>query len=360
VTEGLGFGAPHYLWLLAAPAAFLLLWIWRFARRLTDLRRLRAGRSVPVRERFAFGGDLWFWLFLILAAASFATALARPHGITTVVNRAGLDIVILQDGSASMHVQDVAGNRWQRSMDFLRLVGDSLSWNDDRMALTVFAHIATPQIRLTNDPNTVFFFLDHLHGKPPFRLEDDTTWDTNLEQGIGWGLRLLEKDRELHGPSVNGKMFVMLSDGESWSGEVARSIERAVREHVPLHVIGVGTLAGGALPETVIDGVKEPSPGKSRLDRASLQRIAAAGGGQYFELDRDPDRDIANAIIDTGRRQAPATTEEGTTEELYWRFLAAGLALAALGTLFLRDRTELWVQLGATAATGAAIWTLIG
>jgi hypothetical protein len=129
---------------------------------------------------------------------------------------------------------------------------------------------------------------------------------------------------------------------------------------VPTPMTCSGTLAGGALPETVIDGVKEPSPGKSRLDRASLQRIAAAGGGQYFELDRDPDRDIANAIIDTGRRQAPATTEEGTTEELYWRFLAAGLALAALGTLFLRDRTELWVQLGATAATGAAIWTLIG
>ena len=69
------------------------------------------------------------------------------------------------------------------------------------------------------------------------------------------------------------------------------------------------------------------SPGRSRLDRASLQRIAAAGGGQYFELDRDPDRDIANAIIDAGRRQVPVTTEEGTAAELYWRFLAAGLAL---------------------------------
>jgi hypothetical protein len=378
LTEGIGFGAPQYLWLLAAPALFLVLWVWRFARRLADLRRLRDRRSVPVRERFAFGGDLWFWLFLILSSASMAAALARPHGITTVINRAGLDIVILQDGSASMHVTDVSASarpsppelrrdnasagpatRWQRSMDFLRLLGDSLSWNDDRMALTVFAHIATPQIRLTSDPNTVFFFLDHLHAKPPFRLEDDTTWDTNLEQGIGWGLRLLEKDREIHGPSINGKLFVMLSDGESWSGEVARSIERATREHVPLHVIGVGTLAGGALPETVIDGVKEPSPGKSRLDRASLQRIAAAGGGQYFELDRDPDRDIANAIIDTGRRQAPTTTEEGTTEELYWRFLAASLALAATGTLFLRDRVELWIQLGASAATAAAIWTLI-
>jgi hypothetical protein len=199
----------------------------------------------------------------------------------------------------------------------------------------------------------VFFFLDHLHGRPPFRLEDDTTWDTNLEQGIAWGLRLLEKDRELHGPSPNGKLFVMLSDGESWSGEVARAIERATREHVPLHGIGVGTLAGGDLPETEIEGVKEPSPGQSRLDRASLQRIAAAGGGQYFELDRDPDRDIANAIIDTGRRQAPVTTAEGTVEELYWRFLAAALALAGLGSVFLRDRTELWIQLAATSAAAS-------
>jgi hypothetical protein len=353
------FGAPQFLWLLAAPGLFLIAWLWRFWRRLADLRRLRERRSIPVRERFALGGDLWCWFFLILSSASLAVALARPRGVTTVVNRAGLDIVVLADGSASMHVRDVPGNRWQRSMDFLRLLSDSLSWNDDRMALTVFAHIATPQIRLTSDPNTVFFFLDHLHGRPPFRLEDDTTWDTNLEQGIAWGLRLIEKDRELHGPSPNGRLFVMLSDGESWSGEVARAIERAAREHVPLHVIGVGTLAGGDLPETIVDGVKEPSPGKSRLDRASLQRIAAAGGGQYFELDRDPDRDIANAVIDSGRRQAPVTTEEGTVEELYWRFLAAGLALAVLAGVFLRDRTELWMQLAAAAATAATIWGLV-
>ena len=355
----IAFGAPQFLWLLAAPGLFLLAWLWRFSRRIADLRRLKERRSVPIRERYAIGGDLWFWFFLILACACFAVALARPRGVTTVVNRAGLDLFVLQDGSASMHVVDVPGNRWQRSMDFLRLLGDSLSWNDDRMALTVFAHIATPQIRLTSDPNTVFFFLDHLHDRPPFRLEDDTTWDTNLEQGIAWGLRLLEKDRELHGASMNGKAFVMLSDGESWSGEVARAIDRAVREHVPLHVIGVGTLAGGDLPATVTDGVEAPSPGKSRLDRASLQRIAAAGGGQYFELDRDSDRDIANAIIDAGRRQAPATTEEGTVEELYWRFLAGGLALAALGGVFLRDRSELWIQLFAAAATAAAIWGLI-
>jgi hypothetical protein len=345
--------------LLAAPALLLLLWLWRFARRAADLRRLRSRRSIPIRERFSVGGDLWFWFLLILSSASLALALAQPRGVTTIINRAGLDIVVLQDGSASMHVTDVAPNRWSRSMDFLRLVGDSLSWNDDRMALTVFAHIATPQIRLTSDPNTVFFFLDHLHNRPPFRLEDDTTWDTNLEQGVAWGLRLFEKDRELHGPSNNGKLFVMLSDGESWSGEVARSIDRSVREHVPLYVIGVGTLAGGDLPAIADEGEEPRSPGRSRLDRASLQRIAAAGGGQYFELDRDADRDIANTIIDAGRRQAPATTERGTTEELYWRFIAGALALAALGMMFVNERAELWIQLAATGATAVAIWSLI-
>jgi Ca-activated chloride channel family protein len=355
----IAFGAPQFLWLLAAPAMLLLLWMWRFGRRLADLRRLRARRSVPVRERFSFGGDLWFWLFSILAAASFAIALARPHGVTTLVNRAGIDIVVLQDGSASMHVADVSSTRWQRSMDFLRLLGDSLSWTDDRMALTVFAHIATPQIRLTSDPNTVFFFLDHLHDRPPFRLEDDTTWDTNLEQGIAWGLRLIDKDKELHGPSSNGRLFVMLSDGESWSGEVARSIDRATREHVPLYVIGVGTLGGGPLPDVKFEGEEDSAPLRSRLDRASLQRIAAAGGGQYFELDRDPDRDIANSIIDAGRRQAPVTTERGTTEELYWRFLAAGLAFAAAAAVFTRERAALWIQLAGAVGAALAAGTVI-
>lgn len=372
------FGAPQFLWLLAAPALLLLLWGWRFGRRAADLRRLRARRSIPIRERFPLGGELWVWFFLIIATASLPIAMAQPRGVTTIINRAGVDIVVLQDGSASMHVTDVssafarqpelrrdnvsagsAATRWRRSMDFLRLLGDSLSWTDDRMALTVFAHIATPQIRLTNDPNTVFFFLDHLHNTPPFRLEDDTTWDTNLEQGIAWGLRLLDKDRELHGPSINGKLFVMLSDGESWSGEVARAIERSVREHVPLYVIGVGTLAGGDLPEIADEGEEPKSPGRSRLDRASLQRIAATGGGQYFELDRDSDRDIANAIIDAGRRQAPVTTERGTTEDLYWRFLAGALGAAVVGTLFIRERPELWMHLLATTAAGLAIWSIL-
>ena len=39
-----------------------------------------------------------------------------------------MDLVLLQDGSASMRVKDVPGDRWQRSTRFLRMLGDSMSW----------------------------------------------------------------------------------------------------------------------------------------------------------------------------------------------------------------------------------------
>ena len=132
---------------------------------------------------------------------------------------------------------------------------------------SIEARIATPQVRLTRDPNTVFFFLDRLAARPPFRLEDETTWDTNVELGIGWGLRVLHKDRELHGPSPNTPVFLLVSDGETWSGEVPRAIDRVRTEHIPLFVVGVGTVAGGRMPPAPPGDEGEPPPAISRLDR---------------------------------------------------------------------------------------------
>ncbi|OFW26280.1 MAG: hypothetical protein A3H97_23445 [Acidobacteria bacterium RIFCSPLOWO2_02_FULL_65_29] len=347
------FGEPDYLWLLIVPALLLAAWGWRFARRRADNRRLAEHRTLPIRERFAIAGDLPFWLSVILATSCLILALARPHGPASTVRQGGVDLVILQDGSASMRVQDVAGNRYQRAMTFLRLLGDALSWKTDRVALTLFAHVATPQIRLTTDPNTLFFFLDHLDKEPPFRIEEDTTWDTNLELGIHWGIRMIERDEEIHGKSTNAKMFLVLSDGELWSGEVQKAIEESVARNIPLFVVGVGTLGGGKMPAYYgPDGeeVHDPEvPEYSRLDRQSLQEIAYTGGGQYFELDRDGDRRIANAIIDTGKRLAPSLAVSNDAEQLYWYFLTIAAAFLLVGLLFLRDRVELSLQLAGAA-----------
>lgn len=350
----LAFAEPGYLWLLPIPALLLFIWLWRLVQRRSDARRMMRTRVVPMRERFVLVGDLPCWLCLIAALAVLILALARPHGPATVIRQGGVDLVILADASASMRVKDVAGDRWQRSMRFARSLGDALSWKSDRIAMTIFAHIAAPQIRLTRDPNTFFFFLDHLDERPPFRIEEVTTWDTNMELGINWGLRVIERDEELHGTSSNAKIFLLISDGQAWSGEVAGAIKRASDRRIPIFVVGVGTLAGGAMPVLRDNGgaiIQDPDvPPFSRLDREALQRIALTGGGQYFELDREGDRRIANAIIDAGKRMAPSLGAVQEAEELYWYFLCAAAALAGLGLFFLRERGDLWLQMAGAAA----------
>ena len=340
-TSALRFGQPIWLPLLGAPAVLLMLWLWRVAQRSRDRRAVlrrsigwsaRLGRSAGQvnRPHISLFGDLVAWLFLVLALAVTVLALSRPLVVTSSVRTAGIDLVILQDGSASMRVRDVRGDRWQRSMQFLRAIGESLRWEDDRIALALFASLATPQIRLTRDPNTFFFFLDNLDDESPFRVQDIGTWDTNIERGIYWGLRLVDKDRELRGPTRNARAFVLVSDGQAWSGEVEQSLALARKEKIPVHVVGVGTTAGGVIPEPQRAANDEPVA--SRLDRNSLAAIATAGGGRYFELDREADRDIANAIIAATRRQAAQTGVTEGTEDLYPQCLlaAAGLLLLAV------------------------------
>src|ERR671918_1712175 len=243
------FGEPRFLWLLVGPAALLVIWVWQFGARRRDARRFRQHRRLPVRERFPIFGSLVFWLCAIVASGFAIIALARPTATVSVVRTAGVDLVILQDGSASMRTKDVAGNRWQRSMTFLRTLGESLSWRDDRIAMALFAHIAAPQVRLTRDPNTYFFFLDHLANAPPFRLEDDTSWDTNIALGIEWGLRIIDKDRQLHGVSRNIPAFLLITDGQAWTGETVKSLALAQQANVPIFVVGVGTESGGPIPD---------------------------------------------------------------------------------------------------------------
>jgi Ca-activated chloride channel family protein len=317
------FGEPLYLWLLAIPGTVMVVLIWQVMRRRADARRLGRDRVLPVGERHPLFGDLAFWLALALATGLCILALARPVARISMMRRASADIVILQDGSASMHVTDVAPNRWRRAVQFLRTFGEALSWRGDRVALA-------------KDPNALFFVIDHLGDEPPFPLEDDPTWDTNIETGVSWGLQLVEMDEKLFGTTSNPKAFVVISDGQAWSGTVARALADARARDVFVYAVGVGTTTGGVIP----DPLGRP-PIHARLDRASLAEIARVGGGQYFELGREPDSYVAARIISSIRRRIPATQVEESTEELYWQLLFAAAVVLCLGTFVVRRHIEL-------------------
>jgi hypothetical protein len=354
----LTFGYALYLWLLVLPGALLVLWFVQVARRRTDTKLYQASRLVPMRETYTWAGDLAFWLSIIVASALCIIAIARPQARVTIIRKAGADIVILQDGSASMYVKDVKPDRWRRSIQFLRTFADALSWKGDRVALAIFAHTAAPQVRLTKDPNSFFFFLDHLSDHSPFRLEDTPTWDTNIETGIEWGVKLAEKDAELFGKSKNPKGFVVITDGQAWTGDVAIALADARRRKIPVNVVGVGTIGGGLIPEPArADGTTPPPTVQAILDRESLRQIASAGGGEYFEIGHEPDRDVAFQIIESVRRRAIASMEaqaEESREELYWQFLFFAGVILCLGTFVLKERAELWWQ-----AAGAVVAVLL-
>ena len=344
----LRFADPSWLWLLVALAPLLLLWVRQCARRRTTVRRYDSSRTVPVPERLVVVGDLWFWLLVMVAMACTIGALARPNVVANVVSTGGSDVVLLLDASASMRVTDAQPDRWGRAVRWVRTFAETLSWRDDRVALGLFAFYAAPQLRLSRDPNALFFFLDHLGDAPPFRLDVDTTWDTNLEAGLYWGMRLLEKSEELYGPSTNAKAFVVITDGQTWSGDVSDSLEEATRKGISTHVVGVGTLGGGMIPEPQWTGGNAPpwargGPVHSVLDRDSLQAIALAGRGRYAELDREDDRAIALRIVQEIRSRSPRERQEETVA-VYWQFLLAAAGALGLALLFTRDRVQLWLQ----------------
>ena len=356
------FGAPGFLPLLAVPVGLLLLWSWQLWKRRADARAFVQHRQVPVDERIPFFGELLFWFFLILAAAAAFLALAKPQAVTSLVRTAGVDIIILQDGSASMHVTDVRGNRWQRSMRFLRTLGEAMRWENDRIAMALFAHMATPQIRLTKDPNTYFFFLDHLEDRSPFRLEDDGTWDTNIERGIYWGMRLMEKDEELRrtsglaekaGIASNSKTFVLISDGQSWSGEVAKSLgagtgarhpaERGRHRHHRRRAHSRSETATEPAPAALNPESRRIDPHRHRRRRPVLRDRSG---------NRSRDRQCDHRSDAAARRHG---RHPGRNAGALLELPAGGAVFLALGVLFLRDRVALALQLGAAAAVLAFV-----
>ena len=353
----LRFVEPLALWLLAGPALLLPVWCWQLARRRRAVRRLRASRTAPVAGSPRFAGGLAYWLAVTVAAVLVILALARPQALVSVSGTAGVDFVILQDGSTSMRVTDVAPDRWQRSVAWIRAFAEVLGWRRERVALALFAHRAAPQVRLTNDPNALFFFLDHLAGEPPFRLRDDTSWNTNIEDGLTWGVRMIDKDEELYGPRPAARAFVVLSDGQSWSGEAARALELARDRGVRVYTIGVGTAGGGFIPRLPPARYQDPEPPiHSVLDRRSLRAVAQAGGGRYFELGSEPDHVVALRILSDAQRSARGVVERRESfTDLYWGLLLAAAVVLGAATLLIEERAQLWWQLAVAGALGAAL-----
>jgi Ca-activated chloride channel homolog len=310
-----------------AAAAFLLYWRRR--------RQAAAALGDPALVRRLTGADLRRFprrsaALTVLAAAALGVASAGPRwggdpAPAEAESQEG-DVVLVLDVSNSMLVRDVAPDRLARQRAAAGALLDRAG--GARVGLVVFAgsgHVVAP---LTTDHAMIRMYLDAL--SPGMAYQGGSA----LSSGIRQAVRLVRVPGEARGTSA---ALVLMSDGEAHESEdfVRLAIRDAVRSRVPVHVVGIGTAAGGQVPDVnhatgdTTGFKREPMTGEvavSRLNRGVLEMIAAETGGTY--ADADAPGGLGGIAAEVGRvRRVPAGPVPGNR---YAWFIA--LALVLIGT----------------------------
>jgi len=328
------FSQPAWLWalLLCVPVAAWLLFTARFTRRNERIELYADKHLLPHLlgrsevsattqwQRYARWALTWILLVL---------AMAGPRWDFTDVQlfRPGTNLVVLFDISRSMNVADVQPTRLVRAQQELADLLDRS--RGIRIGVIGFASIANVVSPVTEDMNSIRRVIPAL--------------DSNLVQLQGSRLvHALDRANELLAgqPKESVSSLLIITDGDFDEPGLIQRLEEFAREGVRVHVLGIGTAAGGSVP----------GPGKndlwirnrsgqlvvSALNEPLLKSMAAAGDGIYQHADyrqQDTDR-----ILDEVKARAlPGGKADERTrvwnEHFYW---LAGLALLLLLPLFRR------------------------
>src|SRR5262245_10875623 len=264
---------PASLALLALVAALAGFLVWAARRRARALAEFVAAALQPTvapdvdpRRRTLRG-----WL-VVAAAALIVIAIAGPMwGFRwEQVKHQGIDLVVALDTSRSMLATDVKPNRLERAKLAVRDLVDEA--RGDRLGLVAFAGSAFPQCPLTLDRGA---FLESLEA---IQVGIIPRGGTALAAAIDTSLGAFE------GKQGKNQAIVLITDGESHEGDLDAAIAHAKERGVRIFTVGIGTPEGELIPGAAGGFFKDRQGQvvKSRLDEATLERIAVDTGGVYL------------------------------------------------------------------------------
>jgi Ca-activated chloride channel family protein len=272
MIESITFGLPEAaLLLLALP---LLLW-WELQPQrwpsltvpaLAQLHRLKnQGRT---RHR------LWPFFFRLLGLIGLIIALARPQLLNQrrEFSRLGIDIMLTLDLSKSMESEDMRPNRLVAAKavinQFIRKI------RNDRLGLVVFSGEAYTQCPLTYNVAIMSQMLSQINA------------DSIKEEGTAIGLAIAEAVKRLRDSAARSKVIILLTDGENNMGHIAPVTAAEMARHfaIRIYTIGIGQKRGARIPIGIdpATGEKRYYDHISKLDEATLRRIAEITAGSYF------------------------------------------------------------------------------
>lgn len=332
----MSWGAPHWLWALAAlPLVTLLLglaerrrrrrWL-RFAAPETAARIDLARPDRPVTRT----------LLLVAAVALMITALARPRWgeEEEEIHARGLDLVIALDLSRSMLAEDIAPSRLVVGRALAAQLADALA--TDRVGLIGFAGQAEMLCPLTLDRGALALYLD---AAEPSIFPDQ---GTDLGAAIDAARAMFRRQARAR------RVLVILSDGEDQEGHAVEAARRAAEEGIRIYAIGLGTEAGAPIPERdaegAITGYRTDREGRTvttRLVTRTLASVAEAAGGAFVRtagFGQGAER-VAEDLARIERDELATVLPARRAERYRWP-LTGALLLAAAEAALIRRRRE--------------------
>ena len=254
-----------------------------FAQRGRELARLvskrRLLRFLPNYSRTRSLARLGLASTALVLLAISVTGPVRGYTFREVAHK-GIDLVVCLDTSNSMLARDLRPSRLERARREVRGLLDRMG--GDRVALIAFSGDAREIAPLTHDRTTLSALLEHA------RPADNRLGGTNLAAAIERGLELFDGRTGAH------EAIVLLTDGEDLEGEAATMAKEAADRGIRIYVVGIGTRVGGKISivgengrETFLRG-PDGEEVITRLNDASLRRIAEVTGGDYLSVENSP------------------------------------------------------------------------
>ena len=345
----MSFGAPLFLYALAALPVLIALVGWALARRAASVRRIGDPALI---ERLSVAASrrmrllrfvLWFsGLTLIIFA------LARPQwgSDIEIVEQRGVQVMVALDVSRSMLAQDMKPTRLGRAK---LEISDMISQLDgDEVGIVLFSGASFIQFPLTSDYATARTYLNHASPDAISRQ------GTVIAEAIETAMTGFSNQR------AGQKIIVIMTDGENHEGDPITAAREAAAEEVVIYTVGFGSPEGEEVSvydeQGNIIGIRQDAEGRaiiSRLDEEALQHIAENGGGQYF---RAADRGAIAGLVDqiqSFQDQSLQSEFNQRRVERFQLFLIAGLLSLVLAEA-LTDRLVFSLRRRQTASAEGA------
>lgn len=310
-------------WILALPLLVGLAILHHACRRAFRRRARIATRFQPLSRRTTGVRDAAALVASLITAGALVFALMRPQMLLTrqTPEYQRQDLVIMLDRSVSMQAHDIRPSRAARAAleirNFLRHKPEGL----DRVALVGFAESAVVLSYLTQDLDSMLFYVDW--------MDQDRTplFGTNLGAALTSAMDIVRKDNR-----PTQKLFLVLSDGEDYGTDLRNALVAARTAGYRINCIGIGSDDAVTIPLRGEDGRETPLRDDdghaviTRFSETTLRDIATATGGRYQRSSTGDDLQHALAGLVSGERRLTGWRATTNYRDLY----PLGLLVAAI------------------------------